>query len=278
MEKTYLIYKVTCIANGKIYIGVTKQTLKQRWYKHCWDSKSISQNYFHNALRKYGADNFTVEEIFSGFTDRDIIEQHFIKENSSFENGYNSTLGGEDFTSSEYQRQLQKNRVAKKTHPFLGGKIQSSSSKKRFINGTLPIIGLNQKRIEEKTHNLLGENNPQKKRKRLNIKHHNQYFPWHNTNVDNESKKSWINADILYNWYLLNKNKKRGGSYSAMQKHFGYKCSLQKIYYKYFKNNWNPNKDENWLKWKNSVTNTHYLPPKNSTIPSDSPSSETTTS
>ncbi len=250
MEKKYLIYKITCTVNGKVYIGVTKQTLKQRWYKHCWDSRRSSQNYFHNAIKKYGVNHFIIEEIFSGFTDRDIVEQYFIKENNSFNNGYNSTHGGEDFTSSEYQRQLQNQRVKNNTHPFQGGKIQSVSSKKRYDNGTSPLIGLNQKRLLEKTHNLLGDKNPQIKRKKLNIKHHNQNLPWFNTNIDTESKKSWLNADILYDWYFKNKDKQRGGSYTAMQKYFGYKCSLQVIYYKYFKNNWNPNNDQNWLNWK----------------------------
>jgi group I intron endonuclease len=58
------IYKITNLTNGKIYIGQTVQkNPKVRWYSHLADAREGSKNYLHNAIRKYGADNFTWEVI-----------------------------------------------------------------------------------------------------------------------------------------------------------------------------------------------------------------------
>ncbi len=56
-----IIYKVTNIINGKIYIGQTKQSLIRRWHSHC--GKHSHCSILHNAIKKYGAENFTVEQI-----------------------------------------------------------------------------------------------------------------------------------------------------------------------------------------------------------------------
>ena len=56
-----IIYKVTNRINGKIYIGQTKGSLGKRWRYHCYSSSGCRCLY--NAIQKYGADNFKVEQI-----------------------------------------------------------------------------------------------------------------------------------------------------------------------------------------------------------------------
>lgn len=245
----FTIYKVTSKSTGKSYIGVTNQPVSRRWYQHQRLAFAKHNNcHFHKAIRKYGAVDFVVEEIFQGFDDlnRKECERFFISEYDTYHNGYNGTEGGEDFTSSDYQRELQMRRVKDGTHPFLGGEIQRITSKKRWQEGTNSIQGLNTTRVSDGTHNFLGESNPQRLLAAQG-KHHNQKRPWLNTKQSQESLRAWKMADILYNWFVSNRDKKRGGSYKAMQDAFGLNCSLQKMYYNYFLQGWIPSHDPDWV-------------------------------
>ena len=60
------IYKVTNKINGKIYIGQTIQSVKDRWYRHCGKSgisKAELNTHFKRAILKYGKENFIIETI-----------------------------------------------------------------------------------------------------------------------------------------------------------------------------------------------------------------------
>ena len=93
------IYKITNTINGKSYIGQTIQNIKERFYQHCATkcSKAVSNMAIHRAIKKYGKSNFTVEVIeeidFANLNDR---ERYWIKYYNSYNNGYNSTKGGQD--------------------------------------------------------------------------------------------------------------------------------------------------------------------------------------
>lgn len=54
------IYKITNLVNNKIYIGQTINTLKHRFNQHINRS---SRTKIHNAIVKYGKENFIIEEI-----------------------------------------------------------------------------------------------------------------------------------------------------------------------------------------------------------------------
>lgn len=95
----YSIYKATNTINGKIYIGFTKNGLR-RARSHIYSRKT--NNFFHNAIRKYGPENFSWEIIYQS---KDLnhtlntMESYFICEYNSFidfknSNGYNLTIGG----------------------------------------------------------------------------------------------------------------------------------------------------------------------------------------
>lgn len=100
------IYKVINKQTGKIYIGQTMISIRVRWNRH--KNHSIRKNRndydvkFHRAIRKYGHENFIVEqlEVFEAETKELLLEKlneseiKYIKQYDSFYNGYNSTLGG----------------------------------------------------------------------------------------------------------------------------------------------------------------------------------------
>ena len=87
-----VIYKATNLINGKSYIGQTKRDLDTRKKEHLKHGYAL-----HNALVKYGMDNFEwsiLEECDdSMLNDREVFWIDFYK---TYQNGYNETSGGEN--------------------------------------------------------------------------------------------------------------------------------------------------------------------------------------
>ena len=103
------IYKITCIPTNKIYIGKTQVRIKDRWQSHCRAAYLPSHgdyNFpFHRAIRKYGKENFKIEEVEQ--CDNAILkerEQYWIEYYDSYNNGYNATLGGDGQLKYDYDK------------------------------------------------------------------------------------------------------------------------------------------------------------------------------
>jgi group I intron endonuclease len=103
------IYKITNLSNGLNYIGCTIGTVEERFKTHiyrCYNQRYNTKLY--NSIRKYGKENFIVTLIeecdVEYMYDR---EKHYIEKYDTFNNGLNSTIGGEGclgYTHSEYIR------------------------------------------------------------------------------------------------------------------------------------------------------------------------------
>lgn len=101
-----IIYKITNLINGKCYVGQTKGSLDYRWYHHCHKSSKCLG--IHNAIIKYGKENFRIEEIDSATTKDELNfkEAYWInKLNTISPCGYNLKTGGNDCTYSKESRQ-----------------------------------------------------------------------------------------------------------------------------------------------------------------------------
>ena len=87
------IYQITNIVNGKFYIGKTEKTIKNRFSNHMSAGKN-PKDYFHNAIKKYGRENFKIEIIKYVYEDDDIneLEKHYI---GWLKPQYNLKEGGE---------------------------------------------------------------------------------------------------------------------------------------------------------------------------------------
>lgn len=90
------IYKITNLINNKSYIGQTRNAIKTRMNKHISHSKEDHITGIDAAIKKYGWNNFIVEEICQcPNDDLDEQEKFYIKKYDTFYNGYNLTLGGQ---------------------------------------------------------------------------------------------------------------------------------------------------------------------------------------
>lgn len=88
-----LIYKITNLINGKIYVGQTTKTVEERFKKHATADSLIGR-----AIRKYGKENFKPEVIAEceSVEEANELEKYWIKTlNCKAPEGYNLTDGGE---------------------------------------------------------------------------------------------------------------------------------------------------------------------------------------
>lgn len=95
------IYKITNLLNNKFYIGKTKHPIDKRYYNHLWcvDNKNDVTCKIHNAIRKYGKENFKIELIDTCYSEEELNEKerYWIEKLNSRdpEVGYNTAKGGE---------------------------------------------------------------------------------------------------------------------------------------------------------------------------------------
>jgi group I intron endonuclease len=97
-----IIYKATCLVNGKVYIGQTVQKISIRKNAHYSDAKRQKYNMpFHRAIRKYGEENFIWEVIDHAENQDELNDKeryHIALHNSNNRSkGYNATIGGDGF-------------------------------------------------------------------------------------------------------------------------------------------------------------------------------------
>lgn len=96
MEDRYTLYKHTNLINGKMYFGLTKNTMEERAKKNGSAYKQCT--YFYNAIQKYGWDNFSHEVVAellpreqASFYEKTMIKVYRTNER---EYGYNIQPGG----------------------------------------------------------------------------------------------------------------------------------------------------------------------------------------
>ena len=92
------VYKIQNIVNNKSYIGWTSRTVDFRWDEHKKNALKFKDNRkFYNAIRKYGIDSWNVITLCEVENKDDALKKEieFIILYDSYNNGYNSTLGGD---------------------------------------------------------------------------------------------------------------------------------------------------------------------------------------
>ena len=127
----------------KYYVGQTVGTMKQRAGKdgrrYNWDNPDCN-NKFANSIRKWGWDAFegrVLEEVYE--EDLNELEKFYIEQFDSYENGYNSTIGGEGIIGLSHNEESKKmiSEAGKKRYEDEKEREKTSlANKKRFQDPT----------------------------------------------------------------------------------------------------------------------------------------------
>lgn len=95
-----ICYRITNLTTNKSYVGVTTVGIDRRFKQHCWAAISGEQNILYKAMRKYGVENFIVEELAHAVGEQENLyaleKQVVAQEGTEIPNGYNMTSGGEN--------------------------------------------------------------------------------------------------------------------------------------------------------------------------------------
>lgn len=169
----FKIYIITCLSNKKIYVGQTSRDVLLRFKEHINDASS-NKNKCRKlcyAIRKYGSNNFIVENILECKTqkDADLYEIYFISYYDSIKYGYNLQVGGYNGSPSEETRKLMseshmgtKNHFYGKTHTQDVKNYLSTINIGRIAyNKGIPQLKETKVKISiSRTGLTVGENNP----------------------------------------------------------------------------------------------------------------------
>lgn len=174
LEVYGIIYKIENLVNGKVYIGQTTLTFKERYRGGKW-WKQTHNSHLKNSVDKYGLGSFKVYEIFDvGFSkeELDIKECSYIdifkSNNRNF--GYNNKTGGSHGKHSEKSK-LKMSRVHSGVKLSEQTKQNMSKIRKgKRLGKDNPMFGKNplsymdedsyKELMEKKSENIRGENNP----------------------------------------------------------------------------------------------------------------------
>ena len=108
-----IIYRITNTQNGKVYIGQTTHTLRDRWRLHC--ARNSTCSLLKQAIQEYGKDAFIMEQVDTAES-RDELNQKEMawieRENSIHPNGYNVDKGGYHIQYTQAARQRMSNNQA----------------------------------------------------------------------------------------------------------------------------------------------------------------------
>lgn len=108
------IYKISNNINSKVYIGQTIRPIEERFKRHINDAINyILDTHFARAIRKYGSENFYIEEIDKANNQEELNlkEQYWIRYYDSINSGYNETdalykCGGNTYQSKTDEEML----------------------------------------------------------------------------------------------------------------------------------------------------------------------------
>lgn len=94
-DPTYIIYLITCLTNGKVYVGRTTQSLRVRWKSHLNSARYAKYQHLklYRAMVKYGIAQFKIEVIDTAASFEELKQKeadHIMARKSHLdEHGYN---------------------------------------------------------------------------------------------------------------------------------------------------------------------------------------------
>ena len=155
-ERFGYIYKITNKINSKIYIGKTNSSIDIRFKQHIYSIEHHkTKSLLYDAMKKYGIENFTIEEIDSADSLEELNkkERHYISkyESQNPNIGYNICKGGEcgpggpmfkdHHHSEETKRKMSFDRTGTKNSNYGNRWHHTSDMKYRYDGENNPMFG-----------------------------------------------------------------------------------------------------------------------------------------
>ena len=136
-----IIYKITNIKNGKVYIGQTIRTFDKRFKEHMKSAfnKNSTQysTKFYKDIRKFGKESFVGEIIKDNIKTVEELEKeekYYIEKYNSINEGYNTILGSSIKQTDEIKNKISDSQKGIKNHMFgLSGGLSPTSKPVRCI-------------------------------------------------------------------------------------------------------------------------------------------------
>jgi group I intron endonuclease len=113
----YTVYRLTNLANGKVYFGITKRGVEKRMAQHKAEARRGSSLLISRAIAKYGWQSFSVSVEFFGLTQDQACKAEIeliAKHESTGVAGYNMSSGGQAGVSDRPETKERKSLAAKK--------------------------------------------------------------------------------------------------------------------------------------------------------------------
>lgn len=131
MDKKYKVYKYTS-PSGKVYIGQTCRSLKDRAYE---GKGYIHSTFFYSAIKKYGFENFSCEILKDNLTleEANYWETYYIAfyKTTDRQYGYNISPGGDNHIMSEEGKKRLSDRM-KKNNPMKNSEVSNRVREKNI--------------------------------------------------------------------------------------------------------------------------------------------------
>jgi len=117
-----IVYKITNELNGHSYVGFTSQPMNSRFSAHKRSARRGAKWPLHNAIRKYGEDNFTIKTLYEG---KDALEQEdkYIKKYGYYNiapGGYSVMLGVKRTFTKEWKENQRQAALKRDKTPYQG--------------------------------------------------------------------------------------------------------------------------------------------------------------
>lgn len=134
-----IIYRITNAKTGKVYIGQTTHTLRDRWRLHCTPGSTCSL--LKQAIQEYGKDAFTMEQVDTAETREELNRKEVAwieRENSMHPHGYNVDKGGYHIQYTDAARKKMSDHhadVSGQNNPMFGSRHRDES--RRLISTRL---------------------------------------------------------------------------------------------------------------------------------------------
>lgn len=136
MKDICCVYAHINKTNNKVYIGITGQDPIKRWGINGCQYTLKKHRKFHEAIKKYGWNNFEHIILLENLTwsQAKEYEKSLIKEFDSYNNGYNMTMGGDGKvgTPSWIKGKHQSEETKRKISESEKGKIVSDSTRQKI--------------------------------------------------------------------------------------------------------------------------------------------------